>query len=375
MSKLSVKSDRKTKLPANKFKKEGYQFIGWSTSKTGKVTYQNKADISKVASKSNNKKTITLYAQWKLKQPSIKKATASSPAEVRVTFGKSKKITGYEIQYSTSSKFKGASTKIIKESKNATSAAIKGLTPNKKYYVRMRTYRTVNKKTTERSDWSAAKTVKTKKGKTIENVKSVQAVEADVKLSGSGSGYHAKLVMCGYGSAVSFGMQYDEGAREPYGHRNMALIENISSNNAGGQEYIWPTVNGHDVEFGLNEVHHLMMTHDGKGHIDVYVDYEKIGSCYQPGVINMNNIRIEVSARKSGDGVDAEFSNIKKKWGTNIQVLGENLPLSPLPSHNSGLHYKYDKKKGTIRLYGTVENVNGDWDTDYDGVSYIVQFD
>lgn len=371
MSKLKVKSDKKTKLTANKFKRDGYQFTGWSTSKTGKVKYKNKADITKLAKKSNDKKTITLYAQWKLKTPSIKKAMASSPSEIRVTFAKSKNVSGYEIQYSTSSKFKGASTKTIKASKNATYATIKGLSPNKKYYVRMRTYRKVKNKT-ERSDWSKSTTVKTKKGKTIENTKSVQAIEADVKLSGSGTGYHAKLVMCdgNGGSAVSFGMQYDEGAQAPYGHRNMVLIENISSNNAGGQNYDRPK----NMDLSLDEWHHLMMTHDGKGHVDVYVDYEKVGSCYQPGLSTMNNIRIEACARLNGDGVDAEFANIKKKWGTNIQTLGDNLPLMKI-KHNSGLNYKYDKKKGIIRLYGKVENVNGDWDSDYDGVSYIVQFD
>lgn len=68
--------------------------------------------------------------------------------------------TGYEIQYSTSSKFKNAKTvKITKNS--ATSKTISKLSSKKKYYVRIRTYKTVSGKT-YRSSWSKAKSIKIK---------------------------------------------------------------------------------------------------------------------------------------------------------------------------------------------------------------------
>jgi uncharacterized repeat protein (TIGR02543 family) len=53
-------------LPANKFKRAGYTFVGWNTKKNGKgTTYKNKKEIKNLTAKSG--KTITLYAQWKKK--------------------------------------------------------------------------------------------------------------------------------------------------------------------------------------------------------------------------------------------------------------------------------------------------------------------
>lgn len=52
------------------------------------------------------------------------------------------KVTGYEIQYSTSSKFTAATTKTV-TTKN-TSATLKSLKSGKKYYVRVRAYKTVS---------------------------------------------------------------------------------------------------------------------------------------------------------------------------------------------------------------------------------------
>lgn len=73
--------------------------------------------------------------------------------------------TGYELQYSTSSKFMGA--KIVKNIKaKVTSKKVAKLKAKKKYYVRIRTYKTVkvNGKTQKLySGWSKAKKVTTKK--------------------------------------------------------------------------------------------------------------------------------------------------------------------------------------------------------------------
>ncbi len=64
-------------------------------------------------------------------------------------------------------------------------------------------------------------------------------IETDMVLSGSGSGYHAKLVACTATSAVSFGIQYDKHARAPYTGKAWFMIENVAHNGAGGQNYIW----------------------------------------------------------------------------------------------------------------------------------------
>ena len=71
-----------------------------------------------------------------------------------------KQTTGYEIMYSTSSKFKSSKTVTINKNTTITKK-IKGLKANKKYYVKVRTYKTV-KGTKYRSAWSAKVSVKTK---------------------------------------------------------------------------------------------------------------------------------------------------------------------------------------------------------------------
>ena len=78
-----------------------------------------------------------------------------------VKWKKKSGITGYQIQYSTNSKFKkGNKTIKIKKAKTV-SKKITGLKPSKKYYVRIRTYKIVNKKTYY-SSWSKKKNVTTK---------------------------------------------------------------------------------------------------------------------------------------------------------------------------------------------------------------------
>lgn len=72
--------------------------------------------------------------------------------------------TGYQVQYAMNSKFTSAKTKTV--SKNSTtSVTIAKLTAKKKYYVRIRTYKTANVNGTSTklySGWSKAKTVKIK---------------------------------------------------------------------------------------------------------------------------------------------------------------------------------------------------------------------
>ena len=72
---------------------------------------------------------------------------------------KSKNVSGYEIAYSTSSKFKGA--KKASASYKTGSKTIKSLKSKKKYYIRLRTYKTVSGKKIY-SEYSSVKTVKTK---------------------------------------------------------------------------------------------------------------------------------------------------------------------------------------------------------------------
>lgn len=88
------------------------------------------------------------------------KSTKSKTAVLK--WKRDKKVTGYKVQYAANNKFKGAKTISVK--KNSTvSAKLKKLKGGKKYYVRIRSYKKGNKKTTVYSDWSKVKTVKVKK--------------------------------------------------------------------------------------------------------------------------------------------------------------------------------------------------------------------
>lgn len=85
----------------------------------------------------------------------------SGKKQLTATWSKASDISGYELQYSTSKKFSKKTTKKITAKMSSKKATIKKLGKNKKYYVRIRIYKTVNGKRVY-SDWSKVKSVKVK---------------------------------------------------------------------------------------------------------------------------------------------------------------------------------------------------------------------
>lgn len=81
---------------------------------------------------------------------------------VTVKWKKKSKIMGYQIQYSTDSKFKKNKKSIKIKKAKITSKKISNLKESKKYYFRIRTYKSSNKKT-RYSKWSKVKSIKTPK--------------------------------------------------------------------------------------------------------------------------------------------------------------------------------------------------------------------
>ena len=103
----------------------------------------------------------TAFAASKLPTTSITSLSAKDNG-FTVKWKKKTKITGYQIQYSTSSKFNKKSTKTVKIKKaKTTSKKISDLKSSKKYYVRVRTYKN-SKKKTDYSAWSKKKSITTK---------------------------------------------------------------------------------------------------------------------------------------------------------------------------------------------------------------------
>ena len=92
----------------------------------------------------------------------IKKLTPKSRSLTVEWVKQPLKTTGYQIQYSTDSKFKSNKKTITVKGATITSKKITGLQGGKKYYVRMRTY-SESGKTKYYSSWSKLKTTTVKK--------------------------------------------------------------------------------------------------------------------------------------------------------------------------------------------------------------------
>ena len=119
----------------------------------------------KITFKGKYSGTKTLYFTIKPKATSISSLKAGSKKFTVKWKKQATQTTGYQVQYSASSKFSKAKT--ITVGKNTTvSKKISKLSGKKKYYVRVRTYKTVKingKSIRIYSGWSKAKTVTTKK--------------------------------------------------------------------------------------------------------------------------------------------------------------------------------------------------------------------
>lgn len=367
MNSLTAASNVSTSLTSNVFTRSGFTFTGWNTAADGTGTaYADAADVTQLAAAEYNGQTITLYAQWKLNAPSIKSVKSSTPASMKVTYKKNSKAAGYEISYATKKSFKGA--KKVTAKKGSSNTEITNVIPGKTYYVRMRSYYKAGG-VKKYSDWSKSKKIKMKKGATLANTKALTAIEADVTLTGSGSGYHAKLVLCTPTSAVSYGIQYDKCASAPYTGKAMAMIENVASNAAGGQSYSRPG----NRELQPGKTYHMMMTVDKKGNGNVYLDYKKIGSFSNAGLANQAvYIRVEGAVRLNGDQVKATFDNIKLRQGGKLEA--DKKYGGWFPSSNKGIKTKKVNNKNKVIISGTGSGINGDWDSDYENVSGIFQF-
>ena len=100
----------------------------------------------------------------KPKATKIKKVKGSKKA-IALTWAKVKVVKGYQIQVATDKKFKKNKKTVTIKKQKTTKTTVKKLKAKKKYFVRIRTYKTkkINGKSKKvYSSWSKAKTVKTK---------------------------------------------------------------------------------------------------------------------------------------------------------------------------------------------------------------------
>ena len=167
LSKTSYTYDGKTKKPSvtvkdskgNKINKK-YYTVSYSKGRknVGKYTV-----TIKFKGKHSGKYTKTYTI--KPKGTSINKLTAKKAAFTVKWKKQSSQTTGYQIQYSTDKNFKKNNKLVTISSNKTTSKTISNLSSKKKYYVRIRSYKTVKidgKKEKIYSSWSKVKNVTTK---------------------------------------------------------------------------------------------------------------------------------------------------------------------------------------------------------------------
>lgn len=141
---------------------------------------------------------------------------------VTVKWKKKSKIMGYQIQYSTDSKFKKNKKSIKIKKAKTTSKKISNLKESKKYYFRIRTYKSSNKKT-RYSKWSKVKSIKTQK-----EVHCTNNSNHSIKCGNMGKWFTSKSDIDDYWEEVvqTYSKQYENGEitwetyckKSPYGY-------------------------------------------------------------------------------------------------------------------------------------------------------------
>ena len=139
-----------------------------TVSKSGKVTVKAKfvgkatITITAPASKNYTATTKKITVTVKPTKTALSKVTSPAKSKMTVKWKKNTSGGGYQIQYATDSKFTKNKKTVTVKGATKISKTITGLTGGKKYYVRIRTYKTVSK-VNFYSAWSSVKTVSIKK--------------------------------------------------------------------------------------------------------------------------------------------------------------------------------------------------------------------
>ena len=181
-------------------------------------------------------------------------------------------------------------------------------------------------------------------------------IEADMRLTGSGSGCHAKIdIHDRHGVAVSFGIQYEYNLSKQFSHINnntAFLVENIMSHatQAGHQ--------GKNYYFiqsaSLGQNYKVAMSWFSDNSLRFYVDGQEIfrtSTTLTPPLF----FQVEGCAMKNGDSVNAQFSNVRVKCGNDSAYYGTWANWNDSDFDFFGLD-------GRITGAGT-NNDNGQWST------------
>lgn len=170
-----VKNSYTVKVGSKNFtlKAEGYGDITFASSnnkvasidlKTGKVKVKGpgivKITIKASGDDTHAAETKVITIKVAPKKAMVKSAKSKDARQLTIRWKRDAQVSGYEIQYSTSKNFKNAKSVTVGKNKT-TSKSIDNLKSGKKYYIRIRSYKTVGK-TKLNGSWSKTDIATTK---------------------------------------------------------------------------------------------------------------------------------------------------------------------------------------------------------------------
>ncbi len=204
-------------------------------------------------------------------------------------------------------------------------------------------------------------------------------IQADITLSGTGTGYFAKIAVQDFNTqvALSFGIQYDLFGDRPYNNQTVYMCENVINNLPGGQHY---TRHGLAT---LGVPQNLMIVVDNQtGMVYLYVNGTQVGQAANTYLMTDKPMTFaEGCARLDGDTVNAVISNIRFKRPGTANTSGDTVYCYNVVPTNPGIaissnHPNSFCSSDNVSVNGMIVGLNGlDWDSAFANVSGIAAYD
>ncbi|MDR1815151.1 MAG: InlB B-repeat-containing protein [Clostridiales Family XIII bacterium] len=199
------------------------------------------------------------------------------------------------------------------------------------------------------------------------------AVETTLAMTGSGSGYHAKIVIGTASSAISFGFFYDEGSGRPAAGSQEIFFESVYN---GGANF---TVNGYGTVSPGSKHRIRLEIYNSSKTAKGYVDGKYVGSAPTNKMGGGGYIDLLALSKYSGESVNATFADTTvygPKFGFGGFTGGEShfgswtakKTTKKTSKKNDGT-YSYFGYGETWKLSGTASMGGGNWgDLEYQNV-------
>ena len=315
-------------------KRTGYTFMGWYTAKSGGTL------VTKDSIVTNTKAKQTLYAQWTAKILTVtfdaNGGTVGTDTSVVTTQTYNKRYALPDAPVRTGYTFVGWYTAKSGGSMITASAKV-AITKNKTFYAR----------------W-------------MKTVTPTLVYQTTMQLTGSGSGWHGKIVIQDGNTGISFGIQHDNHSALGFSGKDALMFESVRNN--PGYHY-YKAFKAVDPGWHVIRLEYYKSQNIAKG----YCDGEYIGQVPTQSLGSSLLLTWEAVPRLSGDTVDASFkdtfvdSTAYGYGGTNDawQSAGGSFSHKKIGQFVDvpNTHAYFDNGTGW-RIWGTA-NIpgGGDWDS------------